>query len=254
MKYGEMILVLLLPAIDLKDGQCVRLYKGNINDTTVYSNNPVEVALRWENLGAEMLHLVDLDGAFTGSFKNLQVIKDIIANIKIPVQLGGGIRTLEAIDGMLGLGIKRVIIGTAALTNPKMVEKAVKIYSNEVILLGIDSKYGKVAVEGWEKVSDKTAVEFALELKEIGIERVVYTDISRDGTLEGLNLDSIKELAVKTGLKIVASGGVASIDDLIKVMELETIGVDELIIGKALYTGNFDLQKAIKIAKGETKC
>ncbi len=243
--------MLLLPAIDLTEGKCVRLYKGDLKETTVYSDNPVEIAVKWESMGAKMLHLVDLDGAFSGNQKNLEVIKNIIANIKIPVQLGGGIRNLETIEKMLDLGINRVIIGTAAVKNPQMVAEAVSKFGSAAVLVGIDSKNNKVAVEGWEEVSAKAAVDFALEIEAMGVERVVCTDISRDGTLEGLNLKGIIELAEKTKLKIIASGGVASIEDLLKVMELETMGVEGLIIGKALYTGNIDLIEALKIARGE---
>lgn len=243
--------MLLLPAIDLTEGKCVRLYKGDLRETTVYSDNPVEVAVKWESMGAQMLHLVDLDGAFSGNQKNLGVIKKIIASIKIPVQLGGGIRNLETIEKMLDLGINRVIIGTAAVKNPQIVAEAVSKFGSKAVLVGIDSKNNKVAVEGWEEVSAKTAVEFALEMETMGVEKVVCTDISRDGTLEGLNLNGIIELAEKTKLEIIASGGVASMEDLLKVMELETMGVKGLIIGKALYTGNIDLIEALKIARGE---
>jgi len=243
--------LLVLPAIDLKDGLCVRLYKGDMKEATVYSTEPWEVALKWEQMGARFLHLVDLDGAVSGSPKNLEVIKEIISRVNIPVQLGGGIRSLETIEYYLNLGLTRLIIGTAALKNPQMVKAAVERFGSDAIVLGLDSKLGKVAIDGWETVMEKSALEFAREMKEMGLERVVYTDTLRDGTLEGLNIEGIREMAEKTGLKVIASGGVAGLEDVKKIKELQGIGVEGLIIGKALYTGDIDLQEAIKIAGGE---
>ncbi|KUO53538.1 MAG: 1-(5-phosphoribosyl)-5-((5-phosphoribosylamino)methylideneamino)imidazole-4-carboxamide isomerase [Desulfitibacter sp. BRH_c19] len=244
--------MLILPAIDLKDGQCVRLYKGNMNEATVYSKEPAEVALRWEKMGARYLHLVDLDGAISGSPKNLEAIKKIISNVNIPVQLGGGIRSIETMEHYFKLGISRLIIGTAALKNPQLVEAAVDRFGAGAIVLGLDSKLGNVAVDGWETVSEKSAIEFALQMAKLGIERIVYTDTLRDGTLEGLNIEGITEMAVKTGIKIIASGGVAGIEDVTKVKELQSIGVEGLIIGKALYTGDINLEEAISIAGGQS--
>ena len=243
--------MLVVPAIDLKDGLCVRLYKGNMKEVTVYSKDPCEVALKWEQMGAKYLHLVDLDGAVAGSPKNLNAIKEIIFQINIPVQLGGGIRSLETIEYYLDLGLTRLIIGTAALKNPQLIRDAVEKFGSDAIVLGLDSTLGKVAIDGWETVAEKSALEFGREMKAMGLERVVYTDTLRDGTLEGLNIEGIREMAEKTGLKVIASGGVAGIEDVRKVKELQGIGVEGLIIGKALYTGNIDLQEALKIAGGE---
>ncbi len=243
--------MLLLPAIDLKDGLCVRLYQGDMNAVTVFSKNPVEIALKWEAMGAKMLHLVDLDGACAGAPKNLQVVKDIIAAINIPVQLGGGIRSLESIELLLQLGVKRVILGTAAINNPEMVAQAVEKFGSEAILVGIDGKHGQVAVDGWENVTEKSIIDLAMEIKELGVKTIIYTDISRDGTLQGINAEGIKEIAEATGLRIIASGGVANINDLIKLKLMEALGVEALIIGKALYTGDLDLQEALKIAEGD---
>lgn len=243
--------MLILPAIDLKDGLCVRLYKGNMNEATVYSKEPEEVATKWEQMGARYLHLVDLDGAISGSPKNLEAIKKIISIVQIPVQLGGGIRSIETMEYYLSLGISRLIVGTAALKNPQLVKAAVDRFGAEAIILGLDSKLGNVAVDGWETVSEKSAIEFALEMNKIGIERIIYTDTLRDGTLEGLNIEGIKEMALKTGMKIIASGGVAGIEDVNKVKKLQPNGVEGLIIGKALYTGDIDLEIAISIAGGQ---
>ena len=243
--------MLVVPAIDLKDGLCVRLYKGNMKEVTVYSKDPCEVALKWEQMGAKYLHLVDLDGAVAGSPKNLEAIKEIIFQINIPVQLGGGIRSLETIEYYLNLGLTRLIIGTAALKNPKLIKNAVEKFGSDTIVLGLDSTSGKVAVDGWETVAEKSALEFGKEMKEMGLERVIYTDTLRDGTLEGLNIEGIKEMAEKTGLKVIASGGVAGLEDVKKVKEIQGIGVEGLIIGKALYTGDIDLREALRIAGGE---
>jgi len=243
--------LLVVPAIDLKDGLCVRLYKGNMKEVTVYSKDPCEVALKWEQMGAKYLHLVDLDGAVAGSPKNLEAIKEIIFQINIPVQLGGGIRSLETIEYYLNLGLTRLIIGTAALKNPKLIKNAVEKFGSDTIVLGLDSTSGKVAVDGWETVAEKSALEFGKEMKEMGLERVIYTDTLRDGTLEGLNIEGIKEMAEKTGLKVIASGGVAGLEDVKKVKEIQGIGVEGLIIGKALYTGDIDLREALRIAGGE---
>ncbi len=243
--------MLILPAIDLKDGHCVRLYKGDMNEATVYSKEPAEVALKWQRMGARFLHLVDLDGAILGSPKNLEAIKKIISLVSIPVQLGGGIRSIETMEYYLKLGISRLIIGTAALKNPQLVKAAVDKFGADAVVLGLDSNSGNVAVNGWETVSEKPAIEFALEMAKLGIERIVYTDTLRDGTLEGLNIEGIKEMSVKTGLKLIASGGVAGIEDVIKVKELVPVGVEGLIIGKALYTGDINLEEAICKAGGQ---
>ena len=242
--------MLVVPAIDLKDGLCVRLYKGNMKEVTVYSTDPCEEALKWEQMGAKYLHLVDLDGAVAGAPKNLNAIKEIIFQLNIPVQLGGGIRSIETIEYYLDLGLTRLIIGTAALKNPQLIKKAVEKFGSDTIILGLDSTLGKVAVDGWETVAEKSALEFGREMKEMGLERVIYTDTMRDGTLEGLNIEGIKEMAKETGLKVIASGGVAGLEDVRKVKELQGIGVEGLIIGKALYTGDIDLREALRIAEG----
>lgn len=241
--------MLIIPAIDLRSGKCVRLVEGKLDQETIYSDDPVAQAKTWEDLGAKMIHLVDLDGAFTGSPKNLEVVKEILQAVKTPVELGGGIRDLATIKMLLEMGIERVILGTVAINHPELVKEACALYGDRVIV-GIDSKNGFVAIEGWEATVEKTTVELALEMKAMGLKRVVFTDIRRDGTMKGPNLESTQELAEKTGLKVVASGGVSSIQDVRNLKALEPFGVDSVIMGKALYTGDVKLEEALAIAEG----
>lgn len=238
--------MIIFPAIDLKDGKCVRLVEGKLDKKTIYSDKPEEAALHWQSLGAEFLHIVDLDGAFEGAPKNLSVIEKILAAIKIPVQIGGGIRTLDTVKLLLDLGIKRVILGTAAVSEPNLVKEAIEKFGSDRIVLGIDARNGCVAVKGWAEESDIDAKELALNMKKIGIERIVFTDIKRDGTLKGPNIEATKEMALATGLKVIASGGVSSIDDLKKLKEIEQYGVEGVIVGQALYKGAIDLKEALQ--------
>ncbi|MCL0107436.1 1-(5-phosphoribosyl)-5-[(5-phosphoribosylamino)methylideneamino]imidazole-4-carboxamide isomerase [Peptococcaceae bacterium] len=238
--------MIIFPAIDLKDGKCVRLVEGKLDKKTIYTDKPEEAALHWQSLGAEYLHIVDLDGAFEGVPKNLSVIEKILAAIKIPVQIGGGIRTLDTVKLLLDLGIKRVILGTAAVSEPNLVKEAIEKFGSDRIVLGIDARNGCVAVKGWAEESDIDAKELALNMKEIGIERIVFTDIKRDGTLKGPNIEATKEMALATGLKVIASGGVSSIDDLKKLKEIEQYGVEGVIVGQALYKGAIDLKEALQ--------
>ncbi|MCL0043574.1 1-(5-phosphoribosyl)-5-[(5-phosphoribosylamino)methylideneamino]imidazole-4-carboxamide isomerase [Peptococcaceae bacterium] len=238
--------MIIFPAIDLKDGKCVRLVEGKLDKKTIYSDKPEEAALHWQSLGAEYLHIVDLDGAFEGVPKNLSVIEKILAVIKIPVQIGGGIRTLDTVKLLLDLGIKRVILGTAAVSKPNLVKEAIEKFGSDRIVLGIDARNGRVAVKGWAEESDIDAKELALNMKKIGIERIVFTDIKRDGTLKGPNIEATKEMALATGLKVIASGGVSSIDDLKELKEIEQYGVEGVIVGQALYKGAIDLKEALQ--------
>ncbi|GAB6136830.1 1-(5-phosphoribosyl)-5-[(5-phosphoribosylamino)methylideneamino]imidazole-4-carboxamide isomerase [Halanaerobaculum tunisiense] len=235
----------VIPAIDIKDGECVRLYKGDFEQQTTYGN-PVEMATLWANKGASRLHIVDLDGALDGKPKNLDLIKEIIEITDLPVQVGGGIREIKTIQKYLEIGVARVIIGTAAIKNPELVIEAIKEFGAEKIVVGIDAKNGQVATEGWLETSATSAIELGKKMKEQGVEWVVYTDISRDGTLSGPNLEATRELARKTGLNIIASGGVSSLDDIKNLKELESDGVKAVITGKALYSEKLDLEEAIK--------
>ena len=233
----------IIPAIDLKNGRCVRLLQGKEDQETVYGEDPVETALSFEEQGAEQIHLVDLDGAFRGESKNLEQVERIAQAVKVPVELGGGIRSLDDISRVFDLGVNFVIIGTIAAKNPKVLEEAIQKFENQLIL-GLDAKDGKVAVSGWVEVTEFSDEEFANQWKQHGINRLIYTDISRDGMLTGPNLSSLRRMAIATGLKITASGGVSSLDDLKQLVELERDGVDEVIVGKAIYERQLDLREA----------
>lgn len=237
--------MIIYPAVDVKDGRCVRLAQGEFNKVTVYSDSPVEMALKWEQLGAEYLHVVDLDGARTGLAQNIPVISEMAVKLGIPVQLGGGIRTIEMIENVLCKGIQRIILGTSAVKEPSLVKQAVKTFEGSVVI-GIDAKEGMVAIEGWAKTSEFTAVGFAKKMEELGTKTIIYTDISRDGMLQGPNLKAMEEMVKAVDIEVIASGGVSNLEDI---RRLKEVGVSGVIVGKALYTGDLDLKKAIEIAK-----
>jgi phosphoribosylformimino-5-aminoimidazole carboxamide ribotide isomerase len=240
--------MLIFPAIDLRGGRCVRLAQGKAERETVYDLDPVAVARRWEEAGASWLHLVDLDAAFAGEPRQLPVVEEIARCVGIPVQLGGGIRTLEQIEAALKAGVARVILGTAAVSDPELVRRACASFGSERIVVGIDARDGFVAVKGWQHISSRHFLDVAEEMKECGCMRVVFTDTSRDGMLTGPNIKATAELARKTGLKVIASGGVSSLDDIASLRPLEPLGVEGVIIGKALYEQKFSLQDAIREA------
>jgi phosphoribosylformimino-5-aminoimidazole carboxamide ribotide isomerase len=233
----------LYPAIDLKNGQCVRLKQGEFKEITVYSDKPEETAALWQEQGATYLHLVDLDGALAGHSVNEEVIRRIVNTVSIPVEIGGGIRSEEAIASMLSLGVARVIIGTKAVKQPEFIRDMIEKFGADRIVLGVDAKDGMVAVEGWETVSEITASELCSQMKEYGICHIVYTDISRDGMLSGPNVAYTKKLTDETGLDVIASGGMSSMEDL---KQLYEAGVQGAIIGKALYEKRIDLSEAVK--------
>lgn len=234
--------MIIYPAIDIIGGKCVRLQQGSYSDVTVFGDSPVDMARKWESLGAEYLHVVDLDGARSGKSENAEIIAQIAKTLKIPVQIGGGIRTLETIETYLSGGLSRVILGTSAVNNREMLISALKEYKDK-IAVGIDAKDGKVAIHGWEKTSDFTAVEFAKEVEALGTKTIIYTDISRDGMLKGPNLQAMKEMADSVSLNVIASGGVSKLADIV---DLKQTGVSGVIVGKALYTGNVNLKEAIE--------
>lgn len=234
--------MIIYPAIDIKGGRCVRLLQGRFEDETVFGS-PVEMAKKWASMGALWLHTVDLDGARHGNSSNRLIISEIASVSGIPVQMGGGIRTMDDMDEVLGLGIQRVILGTAAVNNPQLVREALQKYPGR-IAVGIDAKDGRVAVEGWEKVSSHTAVDFAKTMEQLGCRVIIYTDIATDGMLKGPNLDAMEEMIGAVGMEVIASGGVSSIQDLIN---LKNIGAAGAITGKALYTGAISLEEVIRM-------
>jgi phosphoribosylformimino-5-aminoimidazole carboxamide ribotide isomerase len=239
--------MLIIPAIDLQDGCVVRFVQGK-SHKKVYSKDPLKVAKHWIKQGAQFLHIVDLDGAFTGTPKNLGVVKDIVKQIKIPVEFGGGLRKIEAIEAALNAGVARVVLGTKAVEDQEFLAKARRKFKNKIIV-SIDAKDGKVMVRGWKNGYKNTdAVNFSLYLKKLGFSELIYTDILKDGTLSGPNIKEIKKLLKVTGLKIIASGGVSSLEDLHKLKELEKEGVSAVIIGKALYEGRVTLPQALKLS------
>ena len=234
----------LYPAIDMKNGQCVRLRQGAFKDITIYSDAPEKVAAHWQEKGASFLHLVDLDGALAGYSVNEEVIRRIVDTVSIPIEIGGGIRSGEAVERMLGLGVRRVIIGTKAVEHPEFLRDMVRTFGEEAIVAGVDAKDGMVAVEGWEKVSSLTASDLCLTMKEYGVRHIVYTDISRDGMLSGPNVEATRKLTEETGLDIIASGGVSCMEDL---KCLHEAGIRGAIIGKALYENRIDLAEAVRL-------
>ena len=237
--------MLVIPAIDLKEGRCVRLRQGRADQETVYGEDPAAVARGFQQEGAEMLHLVDLDGAFRGKSANLDAIRAIRAAIDLPIELGGGMRTMADIEGMLGLGIDSVIVGTTAVRNPEVLVEALEKHGGEKIQLGVDARDGKVAVQGWEDETALDAVAFGLEWKTKGVARVIFTDIARDGMLTGPNLEAVKNYAKATGLRITASGGVSKAEDIHQLATLEPLGVDRVIVGKAIYEGTLKLSEVL---------
>jgi phosphoribosylformimino-5-aminoimidazole carboxamide ribotide isomerase len=241
--------MIVIPAIDLKEGMCVRLEQGLMDKDTIFNDNPAAQARAWQDQGAEMLHIVDLDGAFAGEPKNRSAIEAIVGAITIPCQLGGGIRDLETIEAYLSLGLSRVIIGTAAQRNPELVREACARFPGRIVV-GIDAKNGMVAVQGWAEVTDVTAVELARKFEGFGVSAIIYTDISRDGMLQGPNLEATRSLAEAVSIPIIASGGVSSLQDIRNLMAIESSGVTGVITGKAVYTGAIKLAEAVALTKG----
>lgn len=238
--------MIVIPAVDIKDGRCVRLLQGRMEDETVYSDTPWEMALRWQKEGASVLHIVDLNGAFEGRGVNDPAVREIVERVDMLTELGGGVRDMARIDCLLAMGIGRVILGTAAVENPRLVEEAVDAYGPERILVGIDARDGMVATRGWAVDGGRPAVELGLEMKALGVGRIVYTDIARDGMLTGPNIAETERMARETGLRVIASGGVSSLDDIRALKKIEPSGVEAVITGKAIYEGRLGLKEAIE--------
>jgi phosphoribosylformimino-5-aminoimidazole carboxamide ribotide isomerase len=240
--------MLIIPAVDIRGGKCVRLKQGRLNQETVFSDDPVAMGLKWQEAGARWLHVVDLDGAFSARPQNLEVIRRLRRALTIPMELGGGIRTLDTMAAYVDLGIDRLILGTVALKAPDLAARACASFPGR-IAMGLDAKDGWLAVEGWTETSRRTALEVARSLAPLRPAALIYTDISRDGVKRGVNLTATRALAEAIDLPIIASGGVSSLDDIKALLPLEPLGVVGVIVGRALYDGNLDLAEAIKIAQ-----
>ncbi len=239
----------VIPATDLRGGKCVRLIQGDFAQETVFADDPVQMALYWQSLGAERLHVVDLDGAKTGQPRNTKVVARIIDALRIPVQLGGGIRSLETAKLMLDLGVDRFVVGTSAILDRDFAKKLFSTFGEQVIL-DIASSDGFVATHGWQEVSTLRAIDLAQEMERLGAERILHTDISRDGALKGVNLEAMEAMARAVDIPVIASGGVTDIEDIRNLKKLEPLGIEGVITGKAIYTGTIDLREAIAVGNG----
>ena len=240
--------MIVIPAVDLKNGRCVRLSQGRMDQESVYSEHPVEMAKQWESKGAERLHVVDLDGAVMGKPIHRSLIKEISQSVRIPIEVGGGIRDLATVEDYLSSGVGWVVLGTAAFQNRGLIGEACHRFPEKVIL-GIDAKRGKVAIQGWNEVVSLEAIDLAKQYEGMGLSAIIFTDIERDGMGTGLNFESTKSLARSTSIPVIASGGVSRMEDIERLLELEQDGVIGVIVGRALYTGRLDLAEAIRLVK-----
>jgi phosphoribosylformimino-5-aminoimidazole carboxamide ribotide isomerase len=238
--------MLILPAIDLRKGKVVRLKKGNYSQETIYSSNPANIAKKWQELGAKMLHIVDLDGALTGEMENVDSLKNIIEKIDIPIEVGGGIRSYQAIAKLINLGVNRVILSTVACEDRPLLKKAINDFSDH-IAVSLDAKDGKIYTRGWKESTDIDVINFASQLEAEGLKYIIYTDIAIDGTLSGVNAEEVKKLLSKVNIPVIVSGGVSSIEDLRNLKKIENLGLEGVIIGKALYDNKISLPEALRV-------
>jgi len=244
--------MLIIPAIDIQEGKCVRLREGRFKEMEIFSDDPVEVAAKWASRKAKMLHVVDLDGARYGRLTNISLIEKIVRKVDIPVQVGGGIRSYEEVKRLINFGVNRIVLGTILWKNKVLAQRLFDEFP-EKIVAGIDARYDYVAIEGWQNTTPIKAFDFAREMEQLGARRIIYTDIQRDGTLQGPNITNIEELLKKINIPLIASGGIASLIDIKKLKKFENIGLEGMIIGKALYKGSILLEEAIKITQGKIK-
>lgn len=244
--------MLVIPAIDLKGGRCVRLKQGRMSDETIFSNVPEEMAIRWHECGARRLHIVDLDGAVKGRPVNTEVIKRIVKAVPIPVEIGGGIRDMAVLDAYIDLGVTYVILGTVACKDPEFVRQACRAYPGQIIL-GIDAKDGLVAVEAWTEATRQKPMDLAKQFEDAGISAIIYTDISRDGMRTGCNVAATRDLARSTHIPVIASGGISGLADVLEIVPLKKDGVIGMITGRALYDGSLDLSEAISVCEKPQK-
>ena len=242
--------MIVIPAVDIKDGQCVRLLQGRQDQATVFSEDPAAMAQRWEQEGASRIHVVDLDGAFHQRPQNLDSVSRIIEMVDVPIQLGGGIRDAQTIGQYLELGVQWVIIGTEAIRNPKLVNQACQRFPGQ-IMVGIDAREGMVAIEGWTQTTGVRAVDLAQQFEASGVAAIIFTDIQRDGMQSGVNLDATRQMAEAVSIPVIASGGVATLEDIRALVPLQASGIQGVITGRALYSGALDLAQALRVAKGE---
>jgi phosphoribosylformimino-5-aminoimidazole carboxamide ribotide isomerase len=242
--------MLIIPAIDLIKGECVRLYQGKEEEKTVFSSSPLETARNWQKMGAELIHIVDLDGAFSGSPQNLSTVMRIVQELDIAIELGGGIRTSAMARNILDSGVDRVILGTIAFIEPLQVKTLCKEFPGR-ISVGIDTRDGKIAIHGWKDTTQAQALEFCQQIADWGVRNIIFTDIHTDGTLQGPNIKAIETLMQNINIPLIASGGVSSMDDLRDLAELEPHGLEGVIIGKAVYTGDINLQEAIRLYQNQ---
>jgi phosphoribosylformimino-5-aminoimidazole carboxamide ribotide isomerase len=243
--------MIIIPAVDIKNGRCVRLVQGRKEDETVFSDDPAAMAEKWAHAGAELIHVVDLDGAFEKSPQNIDVIKKILDTVETPIQLGGGIRNEQTVRKYLDMGVKRVIIGTEAIKNPEWVEQTAKNFPDGIVV-GIDARNGFVAIEGWIESTPIQAVDLARRFENCGVAAINFTDIHRDGMQTGPNLEETRRLAEAIDIPVVASGGVSTIKDIQNLLPLETVGVVGVITGKALYSGSLDFEEALSLARSKS--
>lgn len=240
--------MIIIPAVDIKNGKCVRLVQGRMEDETVFSNDPAAMARQWADAGAELIHVVDLDGAFEKSPRNLDAVKNIIDTVDTPIQLGGGIRTERTVKTLLDMGVKRVIIGTEAINNPEWVMQICRRFPGQVVI-GIDARKGRVAIEGWTETTNTQAVDLAKRFEDCGVAAINFTDIYRDGMQTGPNIVETRRLAEAISIPVVASGGVATITDIKNLLPLEKVGVTGVITGRALYSGTLDFRQALLLVQ-----
>lgn len=240
--------MIIVPAIDLKAGRCVRLKQGDMAQETIFSDNPVEMALRWESQGAELLHIVDLDGAVSQKPINHEIIKTVLKAVKIPVEIGGGIRTSDTVRAYMEWGADRVILGTVAQKDPSLVRDMCKAFPSGIVV-GIDARNGKVAVEGWTEITDATAIDLARKYEGFGVRAIIFTDIKRDGMQTGPNIETTKELALAISVPVYVAGGVSTLDDIKRVAEIRECGIEGVITGRAIYSGSLSLRDAVSYLK-----
>ena len=243
--------MIIIPAVDIKNGKCVRLLQGRMDAETIYSDQPEAMAAKWARLGAPLIHVVDLDGAFAKSPQNVSSIRNILGSVDVPIQVGGGIRNEKTVHMYLQMGIQRVIIGSEAINKPAFVKKVCKKYPDRVVI-GIDARNGKVAIDGWKETTRIEVVDLAKKFEDCGIAAINFTDIHRDGMQTGPNLEAIRRLAEAISIPVVASGGISSIRDIRRLLPLEEVGVVGIIIGKALYSGGLDLKEALDLTRQQS--